>query len=66
MKAATIVTTKIITPGAAAFAVYNVAHDAAGQIKDAVARNIMPRYGSLSATDKANIICWIESGVKNN
>jgi len=45
---------------------YTVARDAAQQIKSAVSRGIMPLYSSLSAVDKAAIICWIDNGSKNN
>jgi len=50
----------------ASLAEYNTARDAAQQIKSAVSRGLMPLYASLSATDKAAIICWIDSGTKNN
>jgi hypothetical protein len=50
----------------ASLAEYNTARDAAQQIKSAVNRGLMPLNGSLSATDKAAIICWIDSGSKNN
>jgi len=45
---------------------YLTARDAAKQIRDAVYRDIMPRYSTLSAVDKAAIICRIDSGAKNN
>jgi hypothetical protein len=45
---------------------YTVARDAAQQIRTAVDRGIMPKGSILSAADKAAIICWIDSGTKNN
>jgi hypothetical protein len=45
---------------------YNVARDASGQIKNSVSRGIMPPANNLSIVDKAAIICWIDSGTKNN
>lgn len=45
---------------------FNVAHDAAAQIRSAVSRGIMPPYTPLPAADKAAILCWIDSGTKNN
>jgi len=45
---------------------YIVARDAAQQIKSAVSRGIMPLNSTLSAADKAAIICWIDNGTQNN
>jgi hypothetical protein len=45
---------------------YQTAHDAAGQIKTAVANGVMPKNATLSATDKAAIICWVSNGAQNN
>jgi hypothetical protein len=45
---------------------YSTAHDAANQIKTAVANGVMPKNATLSATDKAAIICWINNGAQNN
>jgi hypothetical protein len=45
---------------------YTVARDASGQIKNSVSRGIMPPANNLSLADKAAIICWIDSGTKNN
>jgi hypothetical protein len=45
---------------------YQTAHDAATQIKTAVANNVMPKNATLSATDKAAIICWVSNGAQNN
>jgi hypothetical protein len=45
---------------------YTTARDASAQIKNSVSRGIMPPANNLSATDKTAIICWIDSGTKNN
>lgn len=45
---------------------YNIAHDGAGQIRSSVASGYMPRGGTLSASDKSAILCWIDNGSKNN
>ena len=45
---------------------YQTAHDASGQIKTAVANGVMPKNATLSATDKAAIICWVSNGAQNN
>jgi hypothetical protein len=45
---------------------YITSKDASVQIRDAVARGIMPKYSVLSTADKAAILCWIDSGTKNN
>jgi hypothetical protein len=45
---------------------YITAKDASVQIRDAVARGIMPKYSVLSSADKAALLCWIDSGTKNN
>ncbi|MBS1512575.1 MAG: hypothetical protein JST86_17145 [Bacteroidetes bacterium] len=45
---------------------YTVARDAAQQIRDAVSRGIMPKNATLTAADKAAILCWIDNGAKNN
>jgi hypothetical protein len=45
---------------------YQTAHDAALQIKTAVANGVMPKNATLSATDKAAIICWTSNGAQNN
>jgi len=45
---------------------YTVARDASGQIKNSVSRGIMPPANNLSLADKSAIICWIDSGTKNN
>ncbi len=45
---------------------YTVARDAAQQIRTAVDRGMMPKNNSLSASDKAAILCWIDNGSKNN
>jgi len=50
----------------ASLAEYNTAKDAAAQIRSAVYRGLMPLNASLSAVDKAAIICWIDDGSKNN
>jgi hypothetical protein len=50
----------------ASLALYTTARDAAQQIRSAVSRGLMPMYSTLSAVDKAAIICWIDSGTKNN
>ena len=50
----------------ASLAEYNTAKDAAQQIRSAVSRGLMPLNGTLTAADKAAIICWIDSGTKNN
>ncbi|GAB2837255.1 hypothetical protein [Ferruginibacter profundus] len=50
----------------ASLAEYTTARDAAQQIRSAVSRGLMPMYSTLSAADKAAILCWIDSGTKNN
>ena len=45
---------------------YQTAHDAAAQIKTAVSNGVMPKNGTLSATDKAALICWLSNGAQNN
>jgi hypothetical protein len=45
---------------------YQTAHDAAGQIKTAVANGVMPKNATLSATEKSAIICWVSNGAQNN
>ena len=45
---------------------YITAKDASQQIRTAVSNGVMPKYGTLSAADKAALICWIDSGSKNN
>ncbi len=45
---------------------FSVARDAARQIRDAVARGIMPVNAALPSTDRAAILCWIDNGAKNN
>jgi hypothetical protein len=45
---------------------YLVAKDASGEIKTAVQNGVMPKDKTLSSADKAAIICWIDSGSKNN
>jgi len=43
-----------------------VVKDAFIQIRDVVSRGIIPKNSILPAVDKAAIICWIDSGTKNN
>jgi uncharacterized membrane protein len=45
---------------------YNQIFSARTSIRSAVQSGIMPQGGVLSATQKATIICWIESGGANN
>jgi hypothetical protein len=45
---------------------YQTAHDAAAQIKTAVANGVMPKNATLSASDKAALICWLSNGAQNN
>lgn len=45
---------------------YIIDKDASVQIRDAVSRNIMPKNATLTSSDKAAILCWIDSGTKNN
>jgi hypothetical protein len=45
---------------------YTVARDASAQIKDAVARGIMPKNATLTQAQKDAIVCWIQNGAKNN
>jgi hypothetical protein len=45
---------------------YATARDAAAQIKNSVSNNRMPKGSTLSTSDKAAIICWIDNGAKNN
>lgn len=45
---------------------YTTMHDGALQIKSSVISGIMPKTGSLTATEKATIACWVDNGAKNN
>lgn len=45
---------------------YQTAHDAAAQIKTAVANGVMPKNATLSPADKAALICWLSNGAQNN
>jgi len=45
---------------------YAVVHDASAQIINVVSTGAMPKNASLSDSDKAAIICWINNGSKNN
>lgn len=45
---------------------YQTAHDAAAQIKTAVANGVMPKNATLSVTDKAALICWLSNGAQDN
>jgi hypothetical protein len=45
---------------------YTTLKDGASQIKAAVSSGAMPRNATLKLEDKNAIICWINSGVKNN
>lgn len=45
---------------------YNVAHDAAKDIRNAVVRGIMPKNGSLTQAEKNAITCWIDNGALKN
>ncbi len=45
---------------------YQTLHDGATQIKNSILSGRMPKNQTLSAIDKNAIICWIDSGYKNN
>lgn len=45
---------------------YQTLHDGALQIKNSIISGRMPKNKSLAAVDKNAIICWIDSGTKNN
>lgn len=45
---------------------YPVARDGADQIKTAVSLDVMPKGATLSDSDKAAILCWIDNGAKDN
>ena len=45
---------------------YQTVHDVAQLIKNAITSGRMPKDRTLSSIDKNAIVCWIDSGVKNN
>jgi hypothetical protein len=45
---------------------YTTMHDGATQIKTSIVAGRMPKTGSLTATEKATIVCWVDNGAKNN
>ncbi len=45
---------------------YQQMHDGALQKKSSVVTGRMPKNKTLSAKDKSAILCWIDSGAKNN
>jgi hypothetical protein len=45
---------------------YQTLHDGALQVKNSILSGRMPKDRALSANDKAAIVCWIDSGTKNN
>jgi len=51
---------------AAALSTYVTVRDGATQIKQSVVAGRMPRNGSLTATQKSIITCWVDNGAKNN
>jgi hypothetical protein len=45
---------------------YNHVFNARSSIRSAISNGSMPKNGSLSASQKASIICWIDNGGSNN
>jgi hypothetical protein len=45
---------------------YNEVERASADIRAAIISGIMPKTGSLSASQKNSIICWIDNGSANN
>jgi hypothetical protein len=45
---------------------YQTLHDGALQVKNSILSGRMPKNKTLSAADKNAIVCWIDSGTKNN
>ncbi len=52
--------------GPGALMTYQRIFDARALIRSAVNSGTMPKNGSLSAAQRAAIICWIDSGAPNN
>ena len=52
--------------GPGALTTYNEIFNARSLIRSAVSSGRMPRNGSLTAAQKATIICWIDNGAPNN
>ncbi len=51
---------------AVSYSTYTAAQSAASLIKSSVVSGSMPRNGSLTATQKSIITCWVDNGAKNN
>jgi hypothetical protein len=45
---------------------YQQVFNARTPIRSAVSSGLMPKTGTLSSTEKAAIICWIDAGASNN
>lgn len=45
---------------------YTAIYNARISIKTAVSNGTMPKTGSLTASQKSSIICWIDDGAQNN
>lgn len=54
------------TRGPGALTTYNQIFNSRSSIKSSVASGRMPENSSLTSSQKATIICWIESGASNN
>ena len=52
--------------GPGALTNYTQVFNARSAIRTAVGNGSMPQNGSLTTTQKNNIICWIDSGAPNN
>jgi uncharacterized membrane protein len=52
--------------GPGALTTYEQIFNARSLIRSAVASGQMPKNSSLSATQKNNILCWIDNGAFNN
>jgi len=54
------------TNGPGALTTYQQIFNARSQIRTAVNNGTMPKNGSLTTTQKNNILCWIDNGAPNN
>lgn len=52
--------------GPGALTTYQQVFNAKTNIRSAVSSGLMPKTGTLSATQKNAIICWIDQGANNN
>ena len=52
--------------GPGALTTYQKVFNARTDIRSAVSSGLMPKTGTLSATQKSAIICWIDQGASNN